>query len=139
MSEQSKYAFLALILVQCAHSVEEFTHRLWEVLAPARVISGLVSSDPATGFIIVNAIVILFGLWCYFGRVLPDHPSAKGFVWLWITLETMNGIGHPAMAIAASGYTPGVATAPLLLALAVYLAVTMLRDKDRISARQYPH
>jgi len=34
-------AFLALIVAQAAHSIEEYVFRLFEVLAPARFISGL--------------------------------------------------------------------------------------------------
>lgn len=134
MSSRAKYAFLALILVQAAHSLEEYTHRLWEVLAPTRFLIGLFSSDLATGFIIVNAAFVAFGLWCYFARIRPDHPSAKGFAVLWIAVELVNGIGHPAMALAAGGYTPGVATAPILLALAVYLATGLLHDQGRAPA-----
>jgi hypothetical protein len=41
--------FLILILTQAAHSVEEYVFRLYDVLAPARFISGLFSADLPTG------------------------------------------------------------------------------------------
>ena len=41
--------FLALILTQAAHSVGEYVFRLYDVLLPARVISGLISDDLALG------------------------------------------------------------------------------------------
>jgi hypothetical protein len=136
MNRRAKYAFLALILVQAAHSIEEYTHRLWEVLAPARFLSGLFSSDLASGFIIVNLAIVAFGLWCYLLRIRPDHPSARGFVVFWILIEGVNGVGHAAMALAAGGYTPGLATAPLLLALAVYLSIILPPDQGRAPAGQ---
>ena len=40
----------------------------------------------------------------------------------WIAIETINGIGHPAWSLLQRGYTPGLLTAPILLALAVMLA-----------------
>jgi len=50
-------AFLALILAQGAHSIEEYAFKLYEVFPPARLVSGLVSRDLATGFIAANAAV----------------------------------------------------------------------------------
>ena len=37
--------FLALILAQAGHSIEEYFTQLYDVLAPARFISGLFSSS----------------------------------------------------------------------------------------------
>jgi len=51
MQSRDQNAFLALILVQAAHSLEEYVFRLYEVFAPARFISNLVSDDPATGLL----------------------------------------------------------------------------------------
>ena len=65
MERRSQFAFLFLILAQAAHSVEEYATRLYEVLAPARFVSSLVSSDLALGFFIVNAALVTFGLWCW--------------------------------------------------------------------------
>jgi hypothetical protein len=48
---------------------------------------------------------------------------------VWVTIETVNGIGHPVWSILQGGYTPGVATAPLLLALAIWLARELLRER----------
>jgi hypothetical protein len=125
MDARSQFAFLALILAQAAHSVEEYVSRLYDVFAPARFISGLVSDDLATGFVIFNAALVLFGLWCYVARVRAGHRSAAGWAWLWIVIEFGNGIGHPVLALARGAYFPGVITAPVLLALSIYLAVRM--------------
>jgi hypothetical protein len=115
MSPRSRWGFLALILAQAAHSTEEYVFRLFDVFAPARVVSGLVSNDLAVGFALVNAGLVLFGLWCYLARVRPGHPSDRVFAWFWTGLELANGIGHSAMALSRGGYFPGVATAPVLL------------------------
>jgi len=49
-------------------------------------------------------------------------PSAVPLVWFWIGIELINGIGHPVWSLIERRYTPGVATAPFLLVLALYLA-----------------
>jgi len=42
--------------------------------------------------------------------------------WVWVTIEMINGVVHPLWSLREMRYTPGVATAPLLLVLALYLA-----------------
>ena len=114
--------FLALVLLQGAHSIEEYVGRLYDVFPPARFVSGLVSPDRERGFVIINVALVSFGLWCCWWPLWRRWPSAAAFVWLWIGIEMVNGIGHPLWSIRQGGYTPGVATAPLLLAAALYLA-----------------
>ena len=121
MDVRSRVAFLALIVAQAAHSIEEYVFRLFDVLAPARFVSGLFSSDLARGFAIANIALVLFGVWCYVARVRRGLPSARGLAWFWALLEVGNGISHSALAIRRGGYFPGVATAPLLLGISVYL------------------
>ena len=121
MDPRIRSAFLALILAQAAHSIEECVFRLFDVLAPARFISSLFSSDPQRGFVIGNIALVLFGVWCFVARVNRGLPGARGLVWFWALLELGNGISHSAFAIAREGYFPGVATAPVLLGLSVYL------------------
>ena len=130
MDRRTQFAFLLLILAQTAHSVEEYIFRLYDVFAPARFISSLVSDDLATGFVIANAALVLFGLWCYMARVRGAHRSAQAWVWLWIVIEFCNGMGHPVFALMRGRYFPGVVTAPVLLALSVYLGVRMLRIEN---------
>jgi len=120
---RTRAAFLALILAQAAHSIEEYAFRLYEIFGPARFLSGLVSSDLARGFAILNAGLVLLGIWCYLARVRPAHPSARSWMWGWTVVEMVNGIGHPFFALVRRAYFPGVVTAPLLLALSVYLAL----------------
>ena len=125
MKLRSRRLFLILIVAQAAHSVEEYVFRLYEVLAPARIISGFVSSDLALGFAAVNTALILFGMWCYVARVRRGGRSARHWAWFWVILEAGNGTGHILLAAAGGGYFPGAATAPLLLACAVWLAATL--------------
>jgi hypothetical protein len=121
MDSRSRVAFLALIVAQAAHSIEEYVFRLFDVLAPARFISGLFSRDLARGFAIANIALVLFGAWCYAARVRHQLPSARSLAWFWALLELGNGIGHSASALARGGHFPGVATAPFLLGISVYL------------------
>ena len=114
--------FLALILAQAVHSVEEYAFRLYDVLAPARYVSGLFGIDRQIGFVVVNSALVLFGIWCWQARVRPGRRSARAFAWFWALLEIANGCTHVALAILAGGYFPGLATAPLLLALGGWLA-----------------
>jgi hypothetical protein len=127
MNTCSQFAFLALILAQAAHSIEEYVFRLYNVFPPARYISSLVSEDLAVGFVIVNAALVLFGLWCYIARVRVNHSSALAWMWLWVVIEFGNGVGHIVIALMRGAYFPGVATAPFLLGISGYLAVRLLK------------
>lgn len=123
MTARDRLAFLALILAQALHSVEEYIFRLYEVFAPARFACSLFNNDPATGFIISNSALVLFGLGCYVFAVRTGHRSTLIWVWIWIIIESINGIAHTVIALAQGAYFPGVATAPLLLVLSTYLLV----------------
>jgi len=113
--------------------------KLYEVFAPARFVSGLVSDDLSTGFLIVNAALVAFGIWCYVSPVRSGWPSARGLAWFWVVLELGNGVGHLGLAAFRGGYFPGVATAPLLILSAIGLGVLMLREpKGTVSARWHP-
>lgn len=123
-------AFGALVLAQAAHSVEEYLGRLWETFPPARLLTGLVSEDLRLGFLVINVSFVAFGIWCWAWPVRRRWRSAVGLAWLWVGIELVNGVGHPLWSLAEGGYTPGVATAPLLFVLALYLAAR-LRAADR--------
>ena len=113
--------FFALIATQAAHSVEEYCGHLWEVFPPAAFVTGLISEDRERAFIVINVALLAFGLWCFFWPVRHRWPTARLFVGIWILIEIINGIGHPLWTFRERGYTPGVATAPLLLVLALSL------------------
>ena len=127
MENRSQLVFLFLILAQAAHSVEEYLTKLYEVLAPARFVSGLISNDLAVGFLVANAALVAFGLWCWVVPVRSGWSAARGFAWFWAALELANGLGHSILALRQGGYFPGVITAPLLLLFASWLAVLLIR------------
>ncbi|HEX8238881.1 MAG TPA: HXXEE domain-containing protein [Allosphingosinicella sp.] len=124
-------AFLALILAQAAHSVEEYAFRLYDVLAPARYVSSLFGIDPRIGFVIVNSALVSFGLWCWAARVRMGR--GRGLAWFWALLEIANGCAHIALAAMAGGYFPGLATAPLLIGLGLGLAVRLRRGLPEVA------
>ena len=114
--------FLALVVAQAAHSFEEYLGRLYDVFPPARFVTGLISQDREWGFILVNVALVTFGFWCFLGPVRRDLPAATPLAWFWVAIELLNGVGHPLWSLGLLRYTPGVATAPALLILALYLA-----------------
>lgn len=122
ISSRGQWAFLALIVTQAAHSIEEYVFRLYDVFAPARLVSSLVSDNLPFGFAVANTLIVLFGIWSYLARVRPNHPSARSFAWFWTGLEFANGVGHSVIALSQGGYFPGLATAPILIAVSMYLA-----------------
>ena len=117
MKGSTSSSFLLLVLAQGLHSVEEYVGRLWEVFAPARFVSGLVSDNLEFGFLTLNIALFLFGLICWL--VLNRFTSA--FVWFWIVVEMVNGVVHPFIALLRMAYFPGLITAPILLILAIKL------------------
>jgi len=105
MAQKSHRIFLCLILAEDAHSIEEYVTKLCEVFAPARSLSSLVSDDLGVGFLVVNAALVAFGLWCWTIPVRSGWRAARGLTWLWTILEQLgNGVGHSAISIGA-GHT----------------------------------
>ena len=128
MDGRSRALFALLIAAQAVHSVEEYFTRLYDVLAPARAVSEALGFDRSAGFIVANTALVGFGLWCYLARVRRGRPGARAFAWFWALLETANGLAHGGLALAAGGYFPGLATAPLLLALGLGLAAALSKQ-----------
>jgi hypothetical protein len=114
--------FVALVITQAAHSVEEYRGHLYDVFPPARLVSGAISQNRERGFVIFNLALVTFGVWCYVWPVRERWVGAVGLVWVWVGIELLNGVGHPVWSIMRRGYTPGVLTAPVLLVLALSLA-----------------
>ena len=123
--------FLALILAQAVHSVEEYGFRLYDVLAPARYVSSLFGVDRQIGFVIANCALVLFGLWCWYARVRVGR--GRSLAWFWALLETANGCAHLALAAMAGGYFPGLATAPLLIGLGLWLMLGLRKRLPEVA------
>lgn len=124
-----------LVLLQIAHSVEEYFGRLWESFPPARIVSGLFSSDLERGFVIFNVVLITFGLWILHWPIRRRWRSAVAFAWLLVAIGLINGIGHPLWSISRGGYTPGVVTAVLILIVSIYLAAQLLAHQKELGRK----
>jgi hypothetical protein len=122
--------FGALIFTQAVHSFEEYRGRLWESFPPAQFLSALVSPDLRASFLMLNILLVGFGIWCFVWPVLRQWRIAIGVAWFWIVIEIINGIVHPLWSLSQFAYTPGLMTAPVLLTLAIYL-MTQLRSAKR--------
>ena len=131
MSPRSKLLFLLLVIAQAAHSVEEYVTRLFEVFAPARFVSGLVSEDLALGFTVVNAAFVGVAAWCYVGPVRAGGVAGQVAAAVWIAVELANGIGHLGIAATSGAYFSGSLTAVLLVITAACLAFSLLTDRRR--------
>jgi hypothetical protein len=81
VEHRSQRVFLFLILAQAAHSIEECVTKLYEVFAPARFVSSLVSNNLALGFVVANAVLVTFGLWCWAFPVRSGWRAARGLIW----------------------------------------------------------
>ena len=127
--------FGLLILAQVAHSVEEYFGRLWESFPPARFLTGLISGDLESGFLVINVGLVAFGVWCWAVPVLRRWRSSAAIITGWAVIETINGIGHPLWSLRQGGYTPGAGTAPLLLLLSLVLFTMLRRERASTGAR----
>ena len=85
------------------------------------------SHDLALGFLVANAALVTFGLWCWAVPVRFNWRIGRGLAWFWALLEFGNGVGHSVLALSRGSYFPGLATAPLLLLLSAWLAVLQMR------------
>ena len=127
-------AFGAIVLVQAAHSIEEYVGRLWESFPPASFLTALISQDLERGFLVINMSLVTFGLWCLLWPVRREWPLVVTLAWVWVVIETINGFGHLLWSLREGAYTPGVATSPVLLVLALYLARQLRHASSRSAA-----
>jgi hypothetical protein len=127
-----QWLFAALILTQAAHSVEEYTGELYRSFPPARFVSSLISSNHELGFAIANLVIVAFGGWCALVPVARSWPSARAIAGVWAAVELVNGIGHLLWSAYRGGYTPGVATAPVLLVVALLLTRELRRSDQSL-------
>jgi hypothetical protein len=119
--------FLGLIISQALHSLEEYFFQLWEVFEPARVVSGLVSSNLELGFVVVNASVVILGFLSYALPVSQNWTGARFIIGFWIVFESANAVGHLGVSLLRGDYIPGLGTAPLLLLFSALLARRLWR------------
>ncbi len=120
--------FGLLVAAQAAHSIEEYVGRLWESFPPARLLTGLISTDRELGFLVINVGLVAFGVWAWVVLMPPRTATARTVAWFWVAVEVANGLVHPLWSVRIGGYTPGVATAPILLVVALLLARSLHRE-----------
>lgn len=120
--------FLAIVIFQGFHSLEEYFGQLWENFPPARFLCGLVSDDLETGFMVINIGLFVAGMVVWFFIVRKDRSFTHLFIGLWIAIELINGVGHPLWSLYRGKYEPGVITAPLLLITAFWLLKVQIRQ-----------
>jgi len=125
-----RHLFLLLVTSQLLHSIEEVHYDLWAVFAPARFLSGLISSNLEYGFILGNIAVVCLGFAC---AILVFKSEARQWNWIvfsWVTIETINFCVHTFMAILTWGYFPGVFIAPFLLLFSVLLILEHFKNNN---------
>jgi hypothetical protein len=127
MSYKIKVAFLMLIGLQALHSIEEVVFRFYELFPPMAFIYRDAPYLAKPAFIISNAFLILFGLFCFFRWVRPAGKSAKTVVWFWIAIESFNVIAHLVWGAFIRAYNPGSATVLLFLPILIYLGYQLQR------------
>ena len=121
MNGKVHLAFLAVVILQAFHSIEEYVGQLWENFPPATFLCGLISDGLEKGFLIINIGLFVAGLIVWWFVVKPNHAFAGFFIWFWIVIELINGVGHPVWSVMQNSYTPGLITAPLLFIAAIHL------------------
>ena len=102
--------------LQCIHFVEEaatgFDERFPNLLG--------LPSMPFTVFIVFNLVWI--AIWIASIRGLHSARLGAFFAaWFLAIAGTLNGIGHPLMAVAAGGYFPGLVSSPFVGLACIWL------------------
>jgi len=121
MNSRYKIYFLALVLFQGLHSIEEYIGEIWVIFTPAKFLTGLISENNEQGFIIANIMFFFFGIWCWLCPINQNKTYARTLVWIWVVIEMINGTGHSIVALNNRAYFPGVITALFLLPISLYL------------------
>jgi uncharacterized protein with HXXEE motif len=126
--------FLLITLAQGVHSIEEYMGKLWENFPPAKFISGLVSSDLKTGFIIIDIslFVLLMSIW-----FASRYFSTGAIMLFWSVMELINSIGHFVWSIMQASYEPGLLTAPVLFFLAIRMIILLFRKQNSPEVEGY--
>lgn len=136
MNKRIRIAFLFLVLSQGMHSVEEYFTRLWEVFAPARIVSNLISPDTEKGFLIINICLFFAGIISW---ILISTKNGRKFlplVWFFIIIEFINGIGHPLWGILGWHYMPGLVSSLIILLINIYLTLQVMNLRiDKVPDR----
>jgi hypothetical protein len=129
-SRKISATFFALIVLQAAHSTEEFIFGFYERFPPMRFVY---QNDPHLApyaFAMSNLLLVLVGLICFYYWVWPARKGTKVIVWIWIVIESLNVLAHFVWAALIRDYNPGLVTGILFVPLIVYLTYLMGRTRS---------
>lgn len=103
------YFFIASLLVQCAHSLEELVtgfHKKWYLFRM-----------PFFVFLAFEIIFLSFFVFVQLNSLLPFRSELQAF---FLLLMFANGVQHVVWAACVRTYVPGLLTAPLHLLVFVF-------------------
>jgi len=121
MNVRTKAAFLAMVVLQAAHSVEEIIFKFHEAFPPMQSIYRRAPSLAQPAFVLFNSVLILSALLCFFHWVRPARAGARAVLWVWVGIQLATVAAHVVWLALAGGYHPGLATVPALAAAAAYM------------------
>ena len=109
--------YIAAVLVQCAHLVEEYLTGFYRALPP------IFGSEPwsSSRFLVFNGLWLVVFVVSAVGLAHKRPFAYLVAVFLALGGGVANGIGHLALVLRASGYFPGAYTAVLTLAFGIAL------------------
>ena len=128
MNKQIKTAFLAMIVLQTIHSIEEFIFKIYAVSPQMKLVFQYAPDLAKPAFVASNLLLNLFGFICFFYWVRPAKPAARRVVWLGLGVQFVTVAGHFIWTIKVSGYHPGLATVPLFIPLIIYVVYQLRQD-----------
>ncbi len=127
LSNKIREAFLAIVVLQAVHSVEEFVFRLYEVFPPMVYLYRDSPHLARPAFIAFNVLLLIAGLACLFYWVWPGRQGARTVVWVWTAGEAFNAAAHSVWAIATQRYNPGLVTGLAFVPVLVYMTYLLRR------------
>lgn len=125
MNSKIQFTFLDLILLQAAHSAEEFVFRFYDRFPPMKFLYRGAPDLAGPAFLFANTILIMLGLACYFYWVRPGRAGARRVIWAWVIIESFNVIAHLVWAVMIRGDNPGLVTVTLFIPLLLGLSYRM--------------
>jgi hypothetical protein len=113
--------FLLGLAAQCLHFAEEFLTRL-ESRFP--VLLGLPPWSE-NFFVVFNLAWLCVWILSALG-LQRGYRAALFLIWFFAIASVVNGIAHPALALVARGYFPGLFTSPIVGLLGILLSLRLL-------------
>jgi hypothetical protein len=119
-----------MVIVQLVHGIEEYYFEFWNVFPPMRYVYGGVPGLGHRVFVLFHALLVIFGVWCYFRWVRHGGKDAFAAVNAWIWIQGVTVAVHVAWFIVAPAYRPGLATVPLFLPTMAFAIAALKRARS---------